>query len=77
MPERMAGLYAATLTMRPSRRGSMRRSAAREQRNVERQFASIIFSKSATEVAATRPGTNPPAVCTAPHRAPRRFSAAP
>ena len=64
MPAPMKGCQAATLTIRPS--PFIRRSAARQQRNVERRLSAIIFSKASSEVSATVPPTQPPAQWTAP-----------
>src|SRR5438046_10374219 len=68
IPVSVAGPYAATLTMRPPE--GMRRSAARQQRNVVRRLTEIIFSNVATEVSATSPPVQVPAVWTASQRGP-------
>src|SRR5438105_2396613 len=74
IPVSVAGPYAATLTIRPSE--GIRRTAARQQRNVVRRLTAIIFSNVATEVSATSPPVQVPAVWTAPQSGPNFATAA-
>src|SRR5438132_8060476 len=60
--------------MRPSE--GIRRTAARQQRKVVRRLTAIIFSNVATEVSATSPPAQVPAVWTAPQSGPNFATAA-